>query len=435
MNEPGTTGRSGVVETPAQRTSTMSVTGAGQRLLLYSHDTFGLGHLRRCLKISDTLVRRFPELSVLLVTGSPVVHRYRLPPGVDYVKLPAVRKTGRERYEARSLGTPFDRILAMRTRLILETIREFAPHVLLVDHSPVGMRGEMRPALEWLKETGAHTETMLGLRDIIDDADRVKSLWHSDGTYDVLERLYDRILIYGTREIFDPTMAYGFSADLTAKSTFCHYVADHRGPTRPRSQEQRPDGERPVVLVTIGGGDGAADTVIEPYIEMLCAQRDALTFHSVIVTGPFVAADYVRALRLRVRHLPVTIRQHVAAMRPLLERSRLVIATAGYNTTTEILCHARSVIFIPRKLHRLEQSIRARRFADLGLGQCLSPEEATPDRLFAQVMAELQHNYEPLADARRAGRIPFDGAERIADGIESALARQAREPVTEREDL
>src|SRR5262252_4486559 len=35
------------------------------RILIYSHDTFGLGHLRRCRAIAHALVDRFKQLSVL----------------------------------------------------------------------------------------------------------------------------------------------------------------------------------------------------------------------------------------------------------------------------------------------------------------------------------------------------------------------------------
>ena len=41
------------------------------RILLYSHDTFGLGHLRRSRTIAQALVSAFPDASALILTGSP----------------------------------------------------------------------------------------------------------------------------------------------------------------------------------------------------------------------------------------------------------------------------------------------------------------------------------------------------------------------------
>ncbi len=63
------------------------------RMVIYSPDTYGLGHVRRCIKIVEALKAINPELSVLLLTGSPHAGRFPLPEGVDFVKLPEVVKS------------------------------------------------------------------------------------------------------------------------------------------------------------------------------------------------------------------------------------------------------------------------------------------------------------------------------------------------------
>ena len=45
---------------------------APRRVMFYSHDTFGLGHLRRTLTIARYLRRQWPGSTQLIVTGSPV---------------------------------------------------------------------------------------------------------------------------------------------------------------------------------------------------------------------------------------------------------------------------------------------------------------------------------------------------------------------------
>ena len=47
-----------------------------RRALLYSHDTFGLGHLRRSRTITTALTEADPHLSALIVTGSPIAGRF-----------------------------------------------------------------------------------------------------------------------------------------------------------------------------------------------------------------------------------------------------------------------------------------------------------------------------------------------------------------------
>ena len=45
-----------------------------KRILVYSHDTFGLGNIKRMLDISKRLVAAYTNVSVLIISGSPIVH-------------------------------------------------------------------------------------------------------------------------------------------------------------------------------------------------------------------------------------------------------------------------------------------------------------------------------------------------------------------------
>src|ERR1700741_4918741 len=47
------------------------------RILIYSHDTMGLGHLRRCRTIAHSLVEKFKHVSVLILSGSPIIGSLR----------------------------------------------------------------------------------------------------------------------------------------------------------------------------------------------------------------------------------------------------------------------------------------------------------------------------------------------------------------------
>src|SRR5438045_8668935 len=64
-----------------------------KRILVYSHDTFGLGNIKRMLEISKHLVATYSDVSVLIISGSPIVHAFRIPPRVDYIKLPCLTRT------------------------------------------------------------------------------------------------------------------------------------------------------------------------------------------------------------------------------------------------------------------------------------------------------------------------------------------------------
>jgi len=381
--------------------------GKGTRILVYSHDTFGLGHLRRCLSLVRALCARHPEASALLVTGSPMVHRYPMPDGADYVKLPAIRKVESEQYEARTLHISGSAIRSMRSNLILHTLRDYDPNVLLVDHSPTGSKGELLPTLEYLAERGGCTR-ILGLRDVIDEPASVTELWRETGVYDVLARHYDHCVVYGNRAVYDPVAAYAFPEEVARKTRFVDYVCDRSAVP----EEGASDDGRPLVAVSIGGGDGGGETVLVPFLKMMRQFRDRIDFHAELLTGPFVAPELARELAELARGLPVTLRDFLPSTAGLFRRAEVVVATAGYNTTTDLFQHARRAVMIPRVLYRQEQLIRARRLAELGLVRCLGPEEVSPESIFEALQAARQE--EPLARARAAGELFLDGAENFA---------------------
>jgi predicted glycosyltransferase len=62
------------------------------RILMYSHDTFGLGHLRRCRTIAHALVEDYGGLSILIVSGSTIAGAFDYRARVDFVKIPSVIK-------------------------------------------------------------------------------------------------------------------------------------------------------------------------------------------------------------------------------------------------------------------------------------------------------------------------------------------------------
>src|SRR5713101_3025569 len=138
------------------------------RFLLYCHDTYGLGHLRRTLVLAAHFTEILPNTEALIVTGSTLAHSFVLPPRVDYIKLPAVTKMNTGGYQARNLDMEFEAIRDLRATILRETARAYRPNVFLVDHAPQGMKGEAISALAMLKHSQPECLRVLGLRDIVD---------------------------------------------------------------------------------------------------------------------------------------------------------------------------------------------------------------------------------------------------------------------------
>jgi predicted glycosyltransferase len=382
------------------------------RIVIYSHDTFGLGHFRRCLKIARGFKSTYPQASILLVTGQPQAQRYVLPEGTDFIKLPAVVKTGDNCYEPRSLSGSFESIFVLRQNLIFEAVRTFHPHLFLVDHSPLGMKGEIQKTLLWLKGERRRTAVVLGLRDILDEPEKVCASWEAESVYAVLDDTYDRIFIYGSQKIFDPVAAYRFGDKARAKTSFTGFITD-TSQTPASTPAGKTSGGGKEVLLTIGGGEDGAE-IVATYLEMLARYPKIFKAQTTIVTGPFLPEAERDRFTQKAKGLPVRFLEFTPELYPYLQKADLVIAMGGYNTVTEILAFARKALLIPRSHPRKEQLLRAQRLSELGLVDYLSPDHLTPDTLQVTIASLLESDAQPLADARLRNLLPLDGAPTLA---------------------
>jgi predicted glycosyltransferase len=389
------------------------------RLLFYSHDTYGLGHLRRSLALARYFRRRWPDASQLIVTGSPLAEGYWLPEGADYVKLPSVVKVGAGRYASRSLAASFEDVRALRRDLLFAVARKFEPDALIVDHAPAGLKGEALATLRYLKRESGATALVLGLRDIVDEAPRVRRDWTREGVYDLLDQVYDRILVYGTPDIYDPVAEYGFSDGAAHKSRYVGYLrreADRPPPAIRRELGLRTDR---LVLVTPGGG-GDGHELCRVLLQALRLSSGRTDFDCVVVTGPLMPEEWVRQLEGAAKGLPaVRILRFVGDLAGHIAAADAVVAMAGHNSVSEILSFGRPSVLVPRVTPRREQLVRAEALSRRGFVRMLNPADLTPRRLLGVVHDLLgdPHPVEP----------PFalDGLPSAAAELEELLGERA----------
>lgn len=262
------------------------------RVFLYSHDTYGLGHLRRNLAIAEHLMGRDRGFSVRLLTGSPVIGNWLLPADLDVTALPPVVKTGVETYRPRNSTLPFGLIKAHREALILKSVIDETPDVLLVDHAPAGMNAELLATLAFIRREMPATQVILGLRDILDAPETVREIWAQQAIVPMIENLYDWVIVYGCRSLFDIAESYGLPTSIAEKLRYSGYVARPRRPGAPRSHA-----DRTTVLVTAGGGEDGF-FLMEAYLDAL-ARLPTGSVHSRIVTGPLMSPARRRQLDAR----------------------------------------------------------------------------------------------------------------------------------------
>jgi predicted glycosyltransferase len=344
------------------------------RTLIYSHDTYGLGHLRRCTLLAGGIVGADDENEAVIVTGSPRAQAFPLPDRVDTIKLPAATKDDDGGYRARRLRCDLDDLVRLRSELLLAAVNSFEPDVVLVDHAPIGMAGELVPVLHRFARSRWAPRLVLGLRDIIDEAARVEHCWDADGSWDLLGA-YDEILVYGDADITTTAAELGLGRRVPAPVRHTGYIA----PMMPEAV-----GGDPFVMVTAGGG-GDGHELLRRYLDAVeCGALDDI--QSVVVTGPLMSAGRRAELITRAESTPgVTVVGFADDMRSLISSATAVVSMAGYNTVVEELAAATPALLVPRSAPRLEQDIRARRLEEVAPLERCPLDELDPTRLAAFV--------------------------------------------------
>src|SRR5215203_226960 len=112
------------------------------RVLMYSQDGFGLGHMRRTHSIAGQLLRVCPDAQILTLSDSRLGEFFSANRNHDYLKLPSIVKVGPGDWRAVSMSLPFVEMRALRSAVIRSAARHFRPHILLVDHMPHEAMGE-----------------------------------------------------------------------------------------------------------------------------------------------------------------------------------------------------------------------------------------------------------------------------------------------------
>ncbi|UCH16912.1 MAG: hypothetical protein JSW36_14605 [Burkholderiales bacterium] len=393
----------------------------GARILIYSHDTFGLGHLRRCRAIAHALVDRFKGLSVLILSGSPIIGSFDFRARVDFVRIPGVIKLHNGEYESLGLHIDLEQTMAMRTAIIRHTAEAFRPHLFLVDKEPLGLKGEVVPTLEMLKDAG--TGLVLGLRDIMDEPALLLREWERKQVMPALRDLYDEIWVYGLEALADPLAGLECPPDIANKMIYTGYI--RRTLPRVDRKPEAPFGGEPFVLVTVGGGgDGMAviDWVLSAY-----EHDPGIPFNAVAVLGPFMTPARQREFRLRAERTGrVQTLTFDSRIELLMAQAAGIVAMGGYNTFCEILSLDKPAVLVPRIAPRREQQLRAARAAEMGLVRVLDIDNGNDPSVMAAALRGFVEQAPPSAHGGAAMLNGLDSIARLAATHLPARRRRAR---------
>lgn len=343
------------------------------RIVLYSHDSVGLGHIRRNLAIAHALSAGIPALTGETVTGLLVSGRaeaadFPVPDGWDRLILPGVERT-RGGYATRSLDIDLDAVVSLRGAVFRSAVRAFRPDLVVVDRHPFGVENELEGALRTLRAEQPDCRIVLGLRDVLDSPETVAAEWASIGGSTALRSVLDAVWVYGDPAIHDAATTGEIPRGVGDLVSHTGYLADGRVAGRDAGMTE------PFVLTTVGGGaDG---------VELAEAAARAVVpdgYAHLVVTGPQMPAANRRRVRAAARPGTRVVRR-VPDVLPLLHRAAAVVCMGGYNTICEVMSTDTPALVVPRVQRRAEQRIRATALDRAGAVDTARPADADADRL------------------------------------------------------
>lgn len=360
------------------------------RLMVYSHDAFGLGNIRRMLTICEHLLSSIADLSILVVSGSPMLQSFRLPPRLDYIKIPCLNRGETGEIAVKYLQTEIGETIKLRSDLILMAAMNFKPDAILVDKKPYGIKNELVTTLKFLRKQLPQTKLLLLLRDILDAPEKTINEWQEHGFYQAVDRFYDQILVVGMPEVFDICREYQFPPAVAQKVRYCGYLRKEPGlkSREARRQELAVKEHEKLVLVTPGGGEDGYH-LVDTYLTGV-AKLTAKSVRSVIICGSEMPAEQREQLSQKAASNPqVKMLDFTDDLMSYIDAADAVVCMSGYNTITEVLSLGKRTIAIPRIKPASEQLMRAEKMSKLGLLAMIHPDEVTPETLMDLLLTKL----------------------------------------------
>jgi predicted glycosyltransferase len=386
------------------------------RFILYSpDDSTAADHLHRSLAIAAAVTEAAPDASVLLVKGETEPVGDALAPNVDLLTLPGVRSLGNGRYSARRLAMSGVELRAMRTAQIEAAVEAFRPHAMLVDTHPLGVREELRPALDALRAAGGRAA--LGFRDVLDDPAVVLQEWSTLNLVEAAETYFERLLVYGDRRVLDFVSEYMLPEPLADRVRHVGYVVQptaQQGHAQPPPVLGRSSGRRPLVLATADAGEDG-EHLLAAFVH---AARDA-AWYGMVAAGPGFSEADRHSLRRNAFEAGVEFHVSPSDVSSWFAHVDALVCTGGYGILAEAIARGTPTLCVPSVSRSREQLIRARRLGRLGLIHAVEPDSLDAGLLRIQVAA-LAAGPDYLSGVR----VPcLDGARRTAQELLELAAR------------
>ena len=377
------------------------------RVFLYAQHLLGIGHLKRAATLARALAAE--GLAVTLASGGLPVPDLALG-GARLVQLPPASAADMSfRRLLDEGGRDIDENWRRRRQAALLAAWQAADaQVLVLELFPFGRRQmgfELLPLLEAAAAALHRPAILCSVRDILGGQRTVE---RQQETLALLRRYFDGVLVHGDPSVVGFERTFPAAASIANMLHYTGYVVDEPAPAGDFSG-------RDEVLVSAGGGAvGVALLASAVQAKPLTVLKERIW--RVLAGNNLPEPAFRKLAGLAARADGVLLERSRPDFTALLANCTLSISQAGYNTLLEtVQAGVRAVVVPFAGGAEIEQSLRARCFAERGLLELLEESALAPRTLAAAVDRAM------AKPAPARGGIDLDGARRSA----SLIARWA----------
>lgn len=337
-----------------------------KRILVYTHNSIGMGHAFRTLAVITGIKRHRPDIDFLVLSGSSIPHLF-LSHGIEVVKLPGIKK------EVDKPGSPLlprylttleaSAVFAYRQRVILDTFEFFSPDVVMVEHYMGGLMDEVLPLIgkkrseEALPREWALVHLSRGICPTFDPrASRdISVAAEAARKFDLIYVFEDPGKADSNHELLEEI------PELRRKTRYPGPIAVrplHELPSRREVVRRFGLPDKRIILITLGrhGPVLRMTGAILAALRRRCLSRDC---HIVMTVDPYLEQEVAGAIERNGLNEGAQVLHFTPHLIDLVNIADLVICRAGYNMINEVLMTGASSLVIPECHPGAEQERRA----------------------------------------------------------------------------
>lgn len=388
-----------------------------RRIALYWHNGRSLGHTVRSATLGQGLLERMPGSAVVGITGASKGFEL-LPPAMDVVKIPSYLAFDHEQGATSAPIFPIesDDFSRLRMNLVATFMRDFRPHVFIVDHHPQGKKGELIPAVMHSPDT----KKVLGLRGILGTPEETNYEFFHPRVTAFIRDYFSAIHVYVDERVFRLEEYYSVPPPLVDLLRYTGYVTRPTVTTREQARAQlQLNRDARVIVISFGGGQGT-EALWHALLHNLDRIQDEFDL-AYFAAGPYLEAEaFARLQKLVAQYPNWTWTRMLDPLPAWMKASDLFIGSGGYNSLSEVLATNANALVIPRQLKEREQVLHAERLAKLHMLRQVSLETVLHEDITALLVACLRESYPMHGPVR----IATDGARENARLIQALISEQ-----------